>query len=289
MRADDIEAIFVDGALAASAPFPVAAELVVESDPAVVFDGDEYLIVWSHADEEIRASWIAPGGTPTPALVVSAEPGAERHPAVAVAQGRGQALVIYDRVDPLVGDGTLARVRARTLTAVGLATRQACLLDSQCAAGHCALGVCCDTDCPPDAGVTDAADVPVDAAAPLDAGAVTLPDAAPTPPDAAPTLPPDALAVADATVDAMPPDGAADATVDATPPDGAADATVDAMPPDGAADAASGDASALSPDASTASGPSGCSCSTQPRSSPDLAGLLVWFSAWLFARRRRRR
>ncbi len=137
-----------DGGVLTAAPGD-QAHVRLAADPA------GFAAVWEDLPQgasqpDVHGVRLTPTGAPLEAeSTLAASANCERLPAVAL-DGRGHALVAYQRVDetpPFTSD----RLRLRTW-AVPQPLGVACGADADCEGGHCADGVCCDTACGAGAG-----------------------------------------------------------------------------------------------------------------------------------------
>lgn len=137
--------------------------------PAVVFDGEGFVVAWDSAftdgGAEIFSRRVFPDGGVGPFLMLANGPLDQELPALA-SFSPGRVLAAYSEFEPLPG-ADAPRLRTRVLADVLEGDR--CLDDLECRAGRCSSSRCCTT-C--DGGVDAGVEEP-DAGSSADGGAVT--------------------------------------------------------------------------------------------------------------------
>ncbi len=208
--------IFLDGGAPDS---PLGFEVVSgpgeQSRPDVVWEGERWIVAWTHSPDsgmpnvEGRLVTTSPVGT-DPVFSISSRATLEAVPRLA-SNRAGRSLVVYQAFDPSLLN---SRVRGRFITRLGRAAR--CSTADECASGFCVDGVCCDVACNGSSQLDcQACSIAAGAAqnglcGPINVGAICRPAA--TQCDVAETCsgafdcPPDVAPVCDGGVDAGPPD-----------------------------------------------------------------------------------
>ena len=293
--------ISAGGQLLDTTPTTLADSTNQPTYPDLAWMGSSFLVIW---DRQGSTSWDIVGRRvrgdgsliDTEPFVIADDPKVSEGPASVAANGKGVALVGYERFDSSGGYGS-RRVRFRLVTS--LPACAACASSAECESGLCSGGICPGTGCEVDASVIDAPrdaiavsrDAPLDAIiAPLDTitaplDAITADDAgaepgrevgpesfpldfgADQPDDAAPDTGP----IADGPrADLASPD--LPIPIDARPtfPDATADAAIDTTQP--RPDAGRPDAGR---DAPVSAGAKGCQCSIGATSQGGSAGFPV--------------
>ena len=132
--------------------FPVSAAPASQRDPAVAFDGADYLVTWEDWRNnrgvfgqitDIWAVRVSAGGAVLDdgGFTISEDPWDE-YSSSAASDRLGHVLVAYNRA-PV---DTVDRALARLVTGVAAAGAP-CGGASRCASGYCVDGVCCDSAC----------------------------------------------------------------------------------------------------------------------------------------------
>lgn len=133
--------------------FPVCAAPAHQRDPAVVFDGAEYLVTWEDYRNsrgffgqitDIWATRVTRGAQvlDDAGFVVSEDP-YDEYSSSSATDRQGHVLVAYTRV-PV---DTVERAAARLVTSQAVEGSPCGSTSSRCATGYCVDGVCCDTAC----------------------------------------------------------------------------------------------------------------------------------------------